>query len=341
MTPRVTVSLVTWNGADFLPACLASLEAQTVPIEVRILDNGSTDTTRKLIEQWSPSLPVTKSFGETNRGFAAGHNALLADITTEYVLVLNQDIILEPQYIERLVAFADEHSEVGSVGGLLLLYEKKGSEIEKTAIIDDAGLQLYRTHRIVERCRGESLDRAPLGPAYVFGVSGAAPLYRRTALTQVAYRFAERQEFFNESFGSYKEDVELAYRLQLAGWGSGYVPAARGYHHRGLRGAADSHASTASASTVRHWRERSSRLSRLSYRNHLLFLMTCFPFAWFSREGLTTIVFEIGKVIFLVIWDRPSMKGLREAWQMRADARARRVQVFGHAVHIDRIVQWF
>jgi GT2 family glycosyltransferase len=195
--PSVDVSIVTWNSAAVLQDALVSVFAQTrKPDHVYITDNASTDGVREVLMKF-PTCTVT--YLQQNTGFAAAHNDALAQSTADYVLVMNPDVTLRPDYIEQLCAFAEEHPRAAAFVGAVL---------RPDGVPDTAGLYVA-PWRIVK-----DLTDQPQAPRPVFGVSGALALYRRAALLDVA----RNGNIFNPMLFAYKEDVELAWRLRWAGW---------------------------------------------------------------------------------------------------------------------------
>src|SRR3989338_4533015 len=147
----------------------------------------------------------------------------------EFLICLNQDAVLTETFVERaLKPFHD--SEVAAVQGKVMrLKEKKGNDFELNGLIDSAGLVMLKNRRIISRGQGEK-DRGQYEQAReIFGVDGAVPVYRKSALEDVKIK----DEYFDEDFFMYKEDVDLAWRLRLAGWKAVYEPKAVAHHFRG------------------------------------------------------------------------------------------------------------
>jgi GT2 family glycosyltransferase len=217
---RVSVSLVTWNSADVLPRCLDALRRQTLPpAKLLIVDNGSRDDTRRILDQ--VTNPDERILLDVNTGFSAAHNLAIERTGAPYHLTLNPDVFLTPAFLERLVRALDADPCAGSASGKLLRADGSGT-------IDSAGIRMLPAQRHVDRGAGE-LDRGQYDrPCYVFGVSGAAALYRRTMLEDVRVC----GEVFDEDFFAYREDADLAWRAQLLGWRCVYTPDAVAHHVR-------------------------------------------------------------------------------------------------------------
>ena len=230
MKPRVLVSLVTFNSARYLPACLKSLEAQTYSsVEVRLWDNASKDSSLEVAAAHSRTLSVEVS--RRNVGFCAAHNRIISSTTSDYVLVLNPDVELAPDYIAILVQAMEEDPAAGSATGRLCRWFPGGTGPEpqvEGSTLDTTGIHFTRNQRHLDRGAGAA-DRGQYAEReYVFGASGAAAFYRRAMLDDV--RMGE--EYFDEAFFAYREDADLAWRAQWLGWRCLYVPEAKGRHVR-------------------------------------------------------------------------------------------------------------
>jgi GT2 family glycosyltransferase len=215
---KVAVNIVTFNSSGDIGVCLESLREQTFQdFEIHILDNASMDDTLKRIEPFDVAY-VTRS--PVNIGFCKAHNELAARFPSEYVLFLNPDTILEPAFLDELVRAMDAKPEAASATGKLLRLDGK--------TIDSTGIIMLREQRHLDR----GADLPDTGqyeePGEVFGASGAAAMYRRKALDDVAID----GQFLDEDFFAYREDADLAWRCRLYGWSSIYVPAAVGLHRR-------------------------------------------------------------------------------------------------------------
>ena len=271
--PKVAVQLLSWNGEKHLRACLSSLAGQTYgDFELLVLDNGSADASVSIIEDALKNFPRRSRFIKlgTNAGFSSGHNALWAMSDAPYVFCVNQDVALCDDYLERIIGFFDKNTGVGSASGVL--YHEDGS-------IDTAGLAKSWYEKIYD------IIKAPSEPeTRVFGVSGALPVYRRAAVAEVS----PDGKLFDGNFFAYKEDVDLAWRLDIFGWSSYVLAAARATHERGFgaekKGDAAQYAK-----------------QKLSSRNHLLTLAKDLPADKFWR--LPAVVFyELGKLAYLSVF---------------------------------------
>lgn len=232
----VSVHIVTYNSADDIVDCLEAVLAQDYPVEqIVVIDNASQDGSAQTVRdffnkesqgnppfrQGLPSLLLLEN--ETNTGFAPAHNQAIAATGTDYVLVLNPDLTLEPGYIRRLVMQMEANPLVGSATGKLLLKADH-------SLVDSTGLRMNRARRAFDRGAGEP-STSWMVSGYVFGVSGAAAMYSRRMIEDIS----AMDEFFDNDFFAYKEDVDVAWRAGLFGWKAYYDAEATGYHERGWK----------------------------------------------------------------------------------------------------------
>ncbi|HSP17447.1 MAG TPA: glycosyltransferase family 2 protein [Thermoanaerobaculia bacterium] len=206
----VSVVLVTWDSAPWLRRCLDAIARQTHgDVERIIIDNASSDETLSIVPD-----AIRNS---TNRGFSAAVNQAIANAKGEFVQLVNPDAFLEPHYIERLLPAFDDPT-VGMATGKLLREDGSG--------IDSMGIRMTRTGRHLDITNGAPASAG--APFEVFGVSGAAGMYRMSFLRDMAID----GEIFDEDFFAYREDADIAWRGRLFGWRAMCVPAAVAHHVR-------------------------------------------------------------------------------------------------------------
>lgn len=207
----ISVIIPTWQGAAWLPRCLEALSRQTCrPYEVVLIQNGGTASALSL----STELPLRVHRNPTNLGFAAAVNQGIEMTQAPYVAVLNDDAFPEPEWLEALLEAIELDPEIGSCASLMVF-------AHRPEIVQSAGIAIDRAAIAWDRLRGHLVDEAQ-APAEVFGASAGAALYRRAML--------EALRGFDSRFFAYLEDVDLAWRAQIAGWRCVYVPRARVHH---------------------------------------------------------------------------------------------------------------
>ena len=229
MTPLpVAVLMVTHDSASDLPAGLAAVgELRPPPAELVVVDCASSDASVAEARRAAPAtLPMRLEALSENRGFAGGMNRAIALSTAPYLLTLNADACLAPNFLAALVARLEDPrlARVAAVTGRLV----RSGPPESAPHLDACGMKLSWTWRHFDRGSGEP-DRGQYGAAArVFGATGAATLWRRAALDDVAID----GEIFDERYHSFREDAELAFRLRERGWEILYEPAAVATHRR-------------------------------------------------------------------------------------------------------------
>ncbi len=212
--PRVSVIIPNWNGAHWLDPCLDALERQTFrDFEVVVVDNGSTDASVELLERRRGAGGLDLRIVELseNIGFAAGINAGISTCTAEYIAALNNDTVPCADWLQSLVEALDEHAAAGSAASAMLNL----SEPDRIDTIGDGYRWDGRSYKIGN---GGLASRIPEKPFAVFGACAGAALYRRRMLDEIG--------LFDERYFAYMEDVDLAIRARLAGWGCVCVPKA-------------------------------------------------------------------------------------------------------------------
>lgn len=233
--PRVSVNIVTHNNAGIIDACLQAVMRQKYPdVLVTVIDNRSSDATVSRLETWQ-RRGVKVVSNATNEYFARAHNWGIANTDSEFVLTLNPDVLMYPDYLSQAVAAFSLSDRIGSVNGKLLLIDRESMAPEVLlsppaagARIDGAGLRMRRSRRPHLRGNRELACDHCLRQQYIFGIDAACGLYRRSMLEDVTIA----GEVFDNDFVMYREDVDLAWRAQLFGWDSYYAPEAIAYHVR-------------------------------------------------------------------------------------------------------------
>lgn len=302
MTHRLTIQIVTWNSAPFLPKLLQSLKQQNFQeFRLTIIDNASSDESLKIVPSYFPNATIVKN--HENIGFCAAHNQGIRLSESPCLALMNPDIVLESKVLSILVGVLERHPEIGSVGGKLL------SDQRQSGMIDSAGLIVERSWKrffsgagpFLNRGEGET-DHGQYDVAEeVFANTGACVFLRRDALESIRLG----GEYFDEDLFAYKDDVDLGWRLRIAGWRNWYEPAAEIFHRRSIR-------HTRRVVTTRRG-ERSVSMNRLSYRNHLLVLFKNARLNdWFV--GWPSLLFyELAKAFFLLLFERNTLPGLMDA----------------------------
>jgi len=207
--PLVSVVIPNWNGRQWLPQCLDALARQQLaPAEVIVIDNGSDDGSVQYLLEAHPSVSVVEL--ATNTGFAHAANRGLEAAGGELVALVNTDVVLAPDWLDRMSRALLADPIAGAVACKML-------SLADPTVIYDAGDILRRDGACEQRGRFMRDDGRWDLPGEVFGACAGAALYRRSAVLELGG--------FDERYFAYLEDVDLALRLRLAGWRCRYEPA--------------------------------------------------------------------------------------------------------------------
>lgn len=245
---RLSVVILNWNGRRHLERYLPSVVAHTEgDAEVVVADNGSTDDSLQWLRLNYPDVRVIRL--DRNYGFAGGYNRALREVASEYVLLLNSDVEVTAGWWQPLVEVLDTESDVAAVAPKLLAdMERTKFEYAGAAggFIDYLGYPFCRGRILsnVEEDRGQYDNRRD-----IFWASGAAMCCRRELFESLGG--------FDEDFFAHMEEIDLQWRMQLAGWRIVVEPKSVVYHLGG---------GTLPAS---------SRKIFLNHRNNLAMLFKC------------------------------------------------------------------
>ncbi|MGA2008941.1 MAG: glycosyltransferase family 2 protein [Solirubrobacteraceae bacterium] len=246
MSARTSVVIPNWNGRRWLEPCLAALAAQDLAAaEVIVVDNGSTDGSREYLRDRHPEVRVLAL--ATNTGFAHAANAGMAAAQAEFVALINTDVELAPDWLRRTAQALHDHPRAASVACKML-------SLEHPELVYDAGDILRRDGVCEQRGRSGADDGRYDEAGEIFGACAGAALYRRAVVRAIGG--------FDERYFAYLEDVDLALRLRLAGWGCRYEPVVAWHAGEG-----SSH-------------QLAGGHQRLVERNTLVLVAKAFPPAW-------------------------------------------------------------
>lgn len=297
----VTVVVVNWNGGELLTGCLLHLLKQTHrPEKILVVDNGSTDDSA---DRACRVPGVTLKRLGANLGFAAANNRALRECDSELVALLNPDAFPEPTWLENLLRAAQQNPKVAAFGSKQLMAGASGR-------LDGAG-DVYHFSGLVWRNGYGAVMRSEYErEADIFSACAGAAVYRRAALIQVGG--------FDEDYFCYVEDVDLGFRLRLAGYKAMYVPGAVVYH-------------VGSASTGG---QHSDFAVYHGHRNLVWTFVKDMPGALFWLLLPLHVLLNLGSLLWFtvhgqggVIWraKRDAIKGLPSMWAKRRGIQAGRV----------------
>ena len=216
----VSIIAVNHNRKSYLKNCLDSVTNQSFEdLEIIVIDNASSDGSAEMIKNNHKNIKLIEN--KQNLLFCKAYNQGIEASEGEFVLCLNNDVILGKDYLEEAFSAVSLDEKIGMISGKILRMDGE--------TIDSTGLFLGRNRKAVERGYGK-IDKGQYEKAgYVFGVSGACAFFRRSMLMAVK----DEHGYFDERFGMYYEDLDLCWRAQKKGWKAYYNPKAIAYHLRG------------------------------------------------------------------------------------------------------------
>ncbi len=214
----IAVVVLNWNDANLIPKSVGSLLKQSEKCDVIIVDNGSEDNSREVIESLGDK--VTTLWNTKNKGFAGGVNTGIRyalENQYKYIALLNNDAVADKDWVKHLLVTLQKERNLGSVTCSLLSEDGKN--------YDSTGDYYTSWGLPYPRGRGERVFGQHDNNAEILAVSGGASMFRAEFFKDVG--------LYDEDFFAYYEDVDLGLRGQLRGWKSRFVPGAKVYHATG------------------------------------------------------------------------------------------------------------
>jgi len=219
----VSVLVLNYNGQEFIRPCLDSVLAQECAAkEVIVVDNASPDGSARIVAADFPQVHLLES--KQNLGFAGGMNLGIKQSSSELILLLNNDVVLEPGFLSAMIEAIESDRRIGSVSGKIFKMARR-----QERIIDTTGHVIFRNRLFTDRGDDEPDTGQYDEVEEVFGACAGAGLYRREMLEDTKIG----EEYFDESFFMFLEDTDLNWRAQLRGWKCLYTPKAIAWHWRG------------------------------------------------------------------------------------------------------------
>ena len=211
---KTTIIIPNYNGIEYLNDCLTSLQkCEPNDFHIIVVDNGSTDGSAELLKEKYPD--VESIFLLENTGFAPAVNRGLEQVKTLYALLLNNDILVEPDFVSKMEQAIESHTNCFSVSAKML-------QMHQPKILDGAGDLYCALGWAFALGKGKTAIDHYTKPAKIFSSCGGAVIYRMDILNQIGY--------FDENHFAYLEDVDLGYRARIHGYDNWYEPSAIVYH---------------------------------------------------------------------------------------------------------------
>lgn len=213
---RASLIIVVWNSKYHIPKIFSALECQTVQdFEIILVDNGSTDSSLDRIEASWTNYYLSIKHLSSNLGFAVANNIGAQLARGEWIVLLNADAYPEPDWLEHLLKAAEQNPQYN-------FFSSRQIQYNDPHLLDGAGDEYHVSGLAWRRFYNHVEKEYGLEQEEVFGACAAAAMYRRADFLNVGG--------FDEDYFSYFEDVDLSFRLRLAGGRCLYVPNAVVHH---------------------------------------------------------------------------------------------------------------
>jgi len=282
---KVQIQITTWNSKQHLPRLFLGIQNQTeIEYSVLVIDNASSDKTIDFIRQNYSNADIIEN--KENKGFAKAHNQGFEICTSPYILVLNHDVELQKNCLAKIMQTIESNERIAAV--IPKLYRSLPDDTN-SGIIDGLGLSMRAWGRVVNIDENKPDKPQNSHIKQVWGGSRACVLYRLKALQSVKDEYG----IYDERFWMYKEDADLSWRLNRAGWKTVLEPSAVAIHDR----------------TVQHG-DRSMRADKVkqeSIRNHLMMLRKNLSMRDWWRIPLI-VIYEFLKFIYILIFETQNLK---------------------------------
>lgn len=300
---KASVIIVNWNGEPFLERCLTALVAQTVkPHEIILVDNASSDRSVDIARRF-PAVRLMAL--DQNTGFARGNNLAIEATSagSEWITLLNPDAFAEPRWLEALLGAAERNPR-------FVIFSSKLINAGNPAVLDGAGDAYLMSGRVRRIGHGMPVSAVAENEREVFSPSAAAAMYRRSALREIGG--------FDEDYFCYVEDVDLGFRLRLAGHRCLYVPQSVAHHvGSGTTGGQHSDFSMYHGHRNLVWtfvKDMPSILFLVLLPLHVL--LNLVSIIWFALRGRSGVILRA---------KRDALLGLPKMWRKRQKIQSKRV----------------
>ncbi len=323
--PKITIGLVLHGINPHLKVSLQSLVEQDYPnCEFLVRDQSPKGEAYDFIKKELPNLydQIQIEKGE-NLWHSGGHNKLINKMTGEYYLCCSNDMWYPPHFITAMMKefSKPEFKKVGSATCKLMVWDFKEYRTEHidashTFIIDSCGLGIKKNHYFYDVGQGEEDRHQYDHKKHIFGASGALAIYRKQALDDIAYQTPDSKlqtpnskEYFDKLI-HYKNDVDLAYRLQWAGWPCLFIPEVKVYHDR-----LTSNKAKSPSLFVRILRGRKGKMKWVkesSFFGHQATLVKNFSDQFSLWVRLRTTAHQWGRLLFTAVFEPYVLKQLHK-----------------------------
>ena len=334
--PKVVIGSILYNNKDnsfrtdhYIPHFIKSIKSQDYKnVELIFIDNSDLkeNPNSDYIKKNYPEIKIINAGGNT--GFAKANNILIKEsrsLGADYFIASNADVMYEPNVVSELVNAVMKTPQVASATCKIKRWDFSKVEsgtLGKTNFIDTAGINITKEHRFVNRGESE-IDHGQFdSEVEVFGSSGATVIFRMSSLEDIAFISEEgKKEYFDELMFMYKEDVDIAYRLQLAGYKCIYTPKATLFHDRSI-----SSKGNKLFGIINGRLKKSKGNKKWSWLNHHIILQKMLSSSS-SDVKLSTLWYEIKALTYVIIFEPFLLGQLWKLFKLRKKIQRRKEQI--------------
>lgn len=312
---KITIIQVVYNNKRFIEPVFKSIFAQTFKdFKVVAVISGNTDKGKELLQEKFPQVEIIDP--GYNIGFAKGHNLVFEKEESEFYQLVNPDLILEPDYLEKMLETFKDPKVGGATGKLYKVASEKlqvkseefNLSKKNYKTLDTTGVVISKSGRGRDRGQHEEDMGQYDAQKNVQAVSAAGAMYRRVALEKVKCQklnVKSEFEYFDEDFHSYWEDVDLSWRMANAGFKNVFVPEAVGFHGRGAGSSRGGYLNV--IDFIKHHRALPQRIRELNYKNHIFMYIK--NSKWFYPQFFFR---EFFMLVYIVLFETSTLKILPE-----------------------------
>lgn len=309
--PKITVGCVLLNYEHYLDQTLPTILNQDYPnLEFIFRDNGSTDGTIEKMEKDYPQIKLIKG---KNIGFGAGHNQLIHFARGEFYFCSNIDILYQSDFLSKLITSFKKGNKIAVATGKIRIWDFKNNQ--KTNLIDSVGLDHNKYYQFFEKGHKQEDQKQFNQSKAIWGASGTALLFKKELMNKIAaYKpNGAYLQYFDEIMFAYKEDIDLAHRLNQAGLKYHYNHQAVAYHDRAVGG---------KSFTLRidkilaKRKSRNPKIKEYSFLNDLI-LMARIKKTLPWPKKFWIYFRQIGEFFYVLLLERKLLKLYKRFWKLR------------------------
>ena len=332
--PKIVIGGILYNKEEYgtskyLKYFLESIEKQDYEnTELIFVDNSpeKDNENSQFLQKNYPKIEII--YPGENTGFAKANNILIKralELGADYFVSSNVDMIYEPNAVSEMVNAVIKTPQIASATCKIKRWDfanRSEKNNGKTNFIDTAGITITKGHRFIDRGQSD-IDHGQFdSETEIFGASGAAVIYRLSSLEDIAFVAEDgRKEYFDELMFMYKEDADLAYRLQLAGYKCIYTPNATIYHDRTVEASGKG-----IINIIKGRLGRKRQYKEWSWLNHHIILQKILG-KTDTKTKAQTLWYEIKSNFYVILAEPFLIKQVFKLWKLRKQIRARRAQI--------------